>query len=361
MNAHQHLAQIQRAAQLAAAQAPAPEPSFGAILRDLLPEFNDKRPDSAREAYRERLASVVLAQERGLQPQGILIGLPPLKRDMSAAGVSGSNYLVGTDTAPGGIFVNALRDASLLGALPIQEVGPLVGDAVFPRITAGSNAVWLATEGDTLMPQDLTFGNFTVTPKTIGAIVSTSYQFRKQITPVAERYLLTELAAGIGAGLDAALVNGSGVSGEPAGLLTAADVGTQSGTSLAWSGVLAMMEAVEASKAVISRTSLAWLASPDVAELLRGRQRFTGSSSAICEGDTIAGRPMVVHGAVPPGTLVFGDWSRLWLAHWGALDFAVTESHDTDFRIGTQRLRAMFCCDVVVSAPTAFCVAGSVT
>jgi len=348
------------AAQLARAPAPNPQPSFGAILRDLLTEPTDTKPES-RTAWRERSASDALAKERGLAPQGVLMPLPRLSRALTVAGVSGSQYLVGTDTGPGGLFVDALRDASLLGLLPIQEVGPLIGDAIFPRVSAGSSAVWVQTEGDTLLPQDLEFGALLATPKTVGSLVATTWQFRKQLTPDTEAYILRELAAGIAAGLDGAIIAGSGVNGQPTGVLSTDGIGTETGTSLAWAGILAMLEAVESSQSVRDRTALAWLAAPDVAEVLRGRQRFTGSSTAIVENETIAGRPLIVHNAVPDGTLICGDWSRLWLCHWGALDIAVTGSHGVDFRTGIGRLRAMLSCDVVVSAPSAFVVAQGVT
>ena len=60
-------------------------------------------------AWRERQASEALAKERGLSPLGVLLPLPPLTREMSAAGVAGSNYLVPEDTSPGGIFVERVE------------------------------------------------------------------------------------------------------------------------------------------------------------------------------------------------------------------------------------------------------------
>lgn len=350
------------ARQLAKAPAPQPQASFRAVLRELVPEPGDARDSTANLAWRERAASDELAKARGIAPHGILLPLPSIStRAMSVAGVAGSNYLVNDDTAPGAVFVDGLRDASLLSVLPIQEVGPLVGTALFPRIASGDPAVWLADEdANTPMP-DITFGALIATPKVVGSLMAMSWQFRRQLTPATEAYILRELAAGIAEGLDAAIIEGSGVGGEPQGVLNTSGVGNQTGTSLAWAGILAMLETVEASKAIRDRSALAWLASPDVAELLRARQRFTGSSTAIVEAERIAGYPMIVHSAVPAGTLILGDWSRLWLAHWGSLDLAGSESDGTDFRTGITKLRGMLWCDVVVSAPSAFCKAEGVT
>ena len=67
------------------------------------------------------------------------------RRDMTVAGVSGSNYLVGTDNPPGS-FIDLLRNDSVVLGMGATRLTGLVGNLTIPKMTAGGTACWLADE-----------------------------------------------------------------------------------------------------------------------------------------------------------------------------------------------------------------------
>ena len=122
-----------------------------------------------------------------------------------------------------------------------------------------------------------------------------------------------------------------------------------------------VLHAVEDSDAIKNRAALMWACSPPTARLMRQRQRFSSTDTPILDDGKIAGLPVVVSNVIPDNTMIFGDWSRLWLLDWGVIAIDRTHSHNVDFATGVQRVRAMFMCDVICAAPGAFVVASSIT
>ena len=70
-----------------------------------------------------------------------------MRRDMTASGISGSNYLIGTDTAPRGIVAETLRTMSVIGRLGVQIEPDMVGDVSIPAVTVAPVPTWLASDG----------------------------------------------------------------------------------------------------------------------------------------------------------------------------------------------------------------------
>lgn len=332
------------------------QPSVARMLRSLfrLPH----EPEELATVEHEQSAEL----RRALGPVANLLEgfLIPLRRDMTAAGSSGSSYLVATEQAPGDSFIEAMR-ASFAGALPITRINGLTGDVQIPRITGGQTTTWLSTEGTSISPVQPTFGEIVAQPKTVGTMLALSRTFQVTITPAAERFVIGELSSAIAAEVDRALINGAGTAGEPTGLLKVPGIGSVSGTSLAYAGIMDMLHAVEDSDAIKNRAALMWACSPPTARLMRQRQRFSSTDTPILDDGKIAGLPVVVSNVIPDNTMIFGDWSRLWLLDWGVIAIDRTNSHDLDFHTGVQRVRAMFMCDVICAAPGAFCASTSIT
>jgi hypothetical protein len=102
---------------------------------------------------------------------------------------------------------------------------------------------------------------------------------------------------------------------------------------------------------------------PTVAALLKSRQRFTGSDSPLWKGAIDQGEiegPMALSSRqMPTGSLLFGDWSSVYLVEGGGLALRVNPFQD--FNRGFVGIRAMMMCDVVVRYPLSFSLATSVT
>jgi len=271
-------------------------------------------------------------------------------RDMTAAGVSGSNYLVGSDIQPA---VDVLRAVSATAAAGATVLPDLKGDAPIPRVTASSTAYWLTNEATDITESQPTVGQLSLTPKTVGAFLQMSRLLHLQSE--ADALVRREVLATIGEALDLAALNGPGTSGQPTGLLNTAGIQTQSGTSLGWAGIAAMQRLA----AVARAEPTAWVSAPAVRELLQKREVATGSGM-VWTDNRMAGAPAITSTSVPAATLITGDWSNLVLGIWGS-GVNIEVDPFSGFTTGIIGVRCLLTADVGLVHPAAFVVATSIT
>lgn len=284
-----------------------------------------------------------------------------LRRDLTASVASAGGYLAGTETAPGNIFVG-----SLLAALGATRLGTpvlsMVGNASFPRVSGSVTAGWLTTEGAVISESNLSFAAASGTPKHVGGYVEVSGQLLRQTSPIAQNFVLSEVARAVASEAGKAIVNGSGASGQPLGILNTAGIGSVSGASLAYAGVLDTQHTVENANAVVNPGSLGWALPPTTAKLLRGRERAAGSGF-LMEGREMAGAPVDVTNSMPASTALYGDWSSVALLEWGVLQVGADPygANSALFAKNVVGIRALWSCDVVVLRAASFCKVPSIT
>jgi len=270
---------------------------------------------------------------------------------MTAAGASGSNYLVPSEAAAA---VDILRPWSVTMQAGITVMPGLVGNTPIPKTTATSTGYWLSDEATDITASQPTIGQVSLSPKMAGALVQYTHQLRAQSD--VENILRRELLRTTGSLIDAAVFNGSGGSGQPTGLLNTSSIGTQSGTSLAWAGILTM----EGQCGDANAEPSAWIATPTVRKLLKGRERASGSGM-VWNDFGLNGKPAFATTTLPAGTLVTGDWSQLVLGMWGGLEIQVAPPNAAGFKAGTLAIRLLASVDVGVLHPAAFSKSTSVT
>ena len=95
---------------------------------------------------RKRLNRLPKSDTSFFVPLDALVRQRPLQRDMTVAGVSGSNYLVGTENQAAS-FIDLLRNTSVTMRMGITRLSGLQGNVTIPKMTAGNTAYWLADEG----------------------------------------------------------------------------------------------------------------------------------------------------------------------------------------------------------------------
>ena len=196
---------------------------------------------------------------RDLVPGGVA------KRDMTVAGVSGSNYLVGTENYPGS-FIDLLRNSSVGLRMGVQRLSGLKGNVTIPKMTAGNTAYWLADETTQITESQPTIGQLALAPKNVAALTELSHQLLQQSTPDAENLVLQSIARDIGLAVDVGILRGSGASGQPTGIATTGSIGAFTGTSLASTGVLNAIADVGTANAL--QPGCGFVTTPAVAALL---------------------------------------------------------------------------------------------
>lgn len=280
------------------------------------------------------------------------------RRDLTAASASGGGYLVTTGVEIESM-ADALRGLSVIATLPISVIPNCTGNFTIPKETAAPTAYVLSTEGTAITEGSVTLGQASMTPKTLGAYVELSRQFILQTGQGGDAYVRRTLMKSCAAKLDALALNGSGVSGEPTGLVSQI-TGSVTGTSLSETGVREFQTDIGDALG----PDCGWVTTRAVASLLNGRQRFTGSSNTLWEGNlysgTLGGWQAYSSPNVPAGNLIFGAWNSFVLANWGpALE--VSAHPFADFKAGIVGVRCMASFDVALMRPAGFSLATSVT
>lgn len=276
------------------------------------------------------------------------------RRDMTVAGVSGSNYLVSTDNQPGS-FIDLLRNDSAVLALGATRLTGLVGNITIPRMTAGGTAYWLGDENTAITESQATIGQVSLSPKNVAALTEISHQLMQQSDPSVESMVMNDLAAVLGLAVDVACIRGSGLSGQPHGIVGTSGVGSfDTDATDTFSDVVSAQTDVMAANAL--KPGCAYLADPASAALLMGRSRFASTDTPIWNGNllegTMAGFPCKATNQMSPNTMLFGWWPSIIVAEFGVLELAVNPY--SDFTRGLSQIRAWYSMDTAMRYPGAF-------
>lgn len=277
-------------------------------------------------------------------------------RDMTSAGASGSNYLVGTENMS---FIDLLRNRSVCMQMGATKMGGLMGNVTIPRETAAASTYWLTNEATQITESQPTIGQLSLSPKHVGAYTEISRLLALQSSPDAESLVMNDLAKAVALAADSAGLNGSGASGQPTGIIATSGVGSVTGTSLAYAGMLEFQTDIGNALA----PSCGYVTTAAVAALLMARVKVASTYSPLWDGSILDADACGFRGMssaqMPTATMVFGDFNQLVMAEWGSL--AIEVNPFANFQAGLIGVRAMYAMDVGLRVPGAFSVASSIT
>lgn len=302
---------------------------------------------------------------RGFQSKangGVLIPTTALvgTRDMTAGSPSGGGYLVGTQNMS---FIDMLRSQLVLGKMGATILSGLQGNITIPRLTAGGTAHWLTNDTTAITESNQTLDQVVLTPKNVGAYTEISRQLIMQSSPAADAIVASALAKDVAQAIDLAAISGTGLDGQPLGLLATAGIGAVTGTSLGYAGVLEFMTDVIGQNASINPQSAGLVTTPAVAALLMTRQKVASTYSPIWSGNVgegnVDGFKAMSTTACPTATAIFADWSSILIGEWGILEIA--SNPFADFAKGITGIRAIQTVGVAIRHPQSFSVAAGIT
>lgn len=289
----------------------------------------------------EREVSLAVGQQLGREAQGFFI--PPDvpgwsgQRDLTIGSAVAGGNLKGTDHR-GDLYVDALRERTIVAQLGAQFLTDLVGDVTIPAANAVTTTYWVA-ENSAPTEGAPTYRQITMAPKTIAAYVDMSRRTLLQTSPGVENLVRNDLVTGVAIAVDKVAINGGGTN-EPSGVLSttgigSVDLGTNGGAPT-WAGVVNVMKEVDIDNALMG--ALAFATTPHA----RAKMMQTGRQASGVEGNFIipAERPaeligyrIEVSNAVPStladgsgsnlSALVFGNWNDLIIGQWSGVDVLV--------------------------------------
>ena len=339
------------------------------LTRAILSQIDPRSVDCGREFE----ISKELSRRSGRNPQGIFVPLSALveKRVQTTAGDAGN--LVRTDILADQ-FIDALRPASVLGALGARFLTGLRDDIAIPKMDALTPSVeWLETEGSSaLSGGDHSFDQVTGEPHTVGLMTTWSRKTLLQSNPSIEQLVRADFTAKMAAAIDAAGLSGSGATGQPEGILTNSNIfeETLTANAVAWPNVLGMIAQVLG--ADVRGGRFGWTFNAFVQAYLRATVKESGGEIYIMEEpNSLAGYPVQITSQMDgyngspavAGQMLFGDFSQVILAFWGdtGADILVNPYADSVYSRGNVLIRAFIDADVLIRHPEGFCFCQGIT
>jgi HK97 family phage major capsid protein/HK97 family phage prohead protease len=282
------------------------------------------------------------------------------KRDLTVATPTAGGNLVATDLQASS-FIDLLRARARVAQLGATMLTGLVGNVAIPKLTGAATAYWLTNEATAITESNQTFGQLALAPKNLGAYTELSRQLMLQSTPAAEALVMNDFAKVLALAIDLAAFEGSGASGQPTGISATAGIGSVTGTTIAYAGVLEFQTDTAAGNALTE--SSAYVTTPAVAALLSQRQRFASTDSPLWMGSVLdgqmAGYRATTTTAVTAASMVFGDFSQVVIGEWGMLEIALNPY--ASFAAAITGIRAIQSVDVGIRQAAAFSRATSIT
>lgn len=275
------------------------------------------------------------------------------KRDLIAGTDADGGYLVGTDHR-GDQFIEALRSRLVFADLGTRFLSGLKGDVAIPKMTAAATAGFVA-ENNAVSEQNQTFGQVTLSPKSLGAFTDMSRLLMIQSDPSVEAIIRDDLLNAIAQKIEQVAIKGAG-SNEPTGILETTGIGSvaigTNGGAATWGSVVDLVKEVEADNAGLSADSMAYLTNSKVKSHLAQTAKVSSTDSVQILNDpwsSLYGYNMAVTNNVPSdltkgtGTglsaLVFGDFSQLIVGMFSTADVLVDPY--TNSATGAVRVRVM--------------------
>jgi len=280
-------------------------------------------------------------------------------------------------------FIEYLRNNSVMLSLGVRSMPGLVGNVAIPRRSGVANTYYLSTQTTAITQSESTFDQITMSPKNLAALSKYSRQTLLQGTPGIEELVRRDLTDGINLGIDLGILNGSGSSGQPTGIMQTSGIGSvaigTNGGAITLEKVVDLETEVMIDNGAVNRDSVAYVTNAKVMgalKKLRAGGSTTGDGSFLYNADlqaigrgatpgTLNGYGIAVTNQVPSnltkGTssgvcsaLLMGDFSQAMVGFWGnGLEITVGEDAD-DFSKALTSVRGIVTYDVAVRHAESF-------
>lgn len=353
------------------------------LLRAIRADMEAKRGnvDAWKNAGLEREASEAIAKKLGQAARGFFMPSDVLMAQRSFTGaveiaqaIQKRGLNVGTSTAGGNLvatnllaanFIDLLRDAMVVLGLGVQTLTGLEGNIAIPRQTGAATAYWVAENGN-LTTSAQAFDQVSMSPKTVGAYTDISRSLILQSSIDVENFVLMDLAAQLARAIQTAIINGSGSSNQPLGILGISGIGSvvggTNGAAPTWSHIVNLETSVAQANAEFG--SLAYLTNAKVRGTLKQALKASAAGATfIWEDGQMNDYKAEMTNAVPStltkgsssgncSALIFGNWADAILGLWGGLDVLVDPF--TNGINGAVRIINFQSCDFNVRHPQSF-------
>ncbi len=297
--------------------------------------------------------SEAAAQRYGRSASGLMVPTDVLgvwkQRDLNT---SDDNEIVATNLLANE-FIDVLRNSASVMQAGARMMPGLVGNVAIPKKTAASTAGWISTEGGAASESEPTFGTVSLTPRNLGAFTDMTRQLILQSTPSIEQLVRDDLTQALALAIDKAALEGTGLSGQPTGILST--VGVNKPTSFAaavptFAEMVALETAVAEDNALFG--NLAYITDAATYGGLKTKTKDAGSGMFVLESGQANGYTVYRTQQATAGNVYFGNFQDCMVGFWGGLDLTVDPY--TSSTTGTVRIVALQTVDVALRNPVSF-------
>ena len=268
----------------------------------------------------EKEASEAVAKMLGQSSKGFYIPHEVLKRDISTAN---NGNLVATQHM-GGNFIDILRNKLIISRLGGQVLTGLSGNVAIPKQTGTATAYWVI-EGEDTTESELTIGMMNLSPKTVSGATAYTRQMLLQGNPSIENLVMLDLATNIALAIDKAAISGTGLNGQPLGILNTTGVNavncSNANGGLNWKNTVDFETKTAAGNADVNNMN--YIAGAGVTGILKTTEKTPNSGKFLLEDGQVNGYNYSRTNQVDVNTMLFGDFSQMITGLWGGLDIMI--------------------------------------
>lgn len=225
---------------------------------------------------------------------------------------------VNTDLLAGSL-IELLRNKLTVMRMGARSLSGLNGNVAIPLQSGGATASWLA-ENATIAESTQTVGQLGLTPHRLGASTSYTYQLLAQSSVDVENFVREDLMRVLAIAKDLAAIAGTGVSGQPLGILNTTNLSTSvtfaNAQTMLYSDALIFENNVAINNADLGK--LGYLTTPTVRKNAKSVAEIAAANSnPVWKNDIVNGFTAFASNQVPTATsVIFGNWDDLIIADW---------------------------------------------
>jgi HK97 family phage major capsid protein len=187
----------------------------------------------------------------------------------------------------------------------------------WPRELGEITFTW-TKEGDQITAGTGSLGSMNLTPHRLCGLTSFTRQLNVQAPQLVDE-ISTAISRGVMVGFEKGAINGSGIFGEPIGVLRTSGVGS---VTLSTATTLANLADFEFQVSNANAAPSGWVADPATRKKWRTVVRSTTASRYLWDDsnglrDNVLGYPAYATNVCPVNTAILGDWSKMVWAYFG--------------------------------------------
>ena len=345
-------------------------------------DWSDKASGFAREISQQ----IAKDSGKGTRSGSLFIpysGLVQRATYVTSGATTGGN-IVATDLLADD-FIEALRNSTVMVGLGVQTLSGLIGDVAIPRRSGVASTGFLSSETAALSQAESTFDQISMTPKTLGTLSKFSRNMLIQATPGIEDLVRRDISDGINLGIDLGILNGTGSSGQPTGIMQTSGIGSvaiaTNGGAITVDKLIDLETAIMEDNAGVNADSISYVTNAKVMGAIKklktsgGEYLVNNNLPALGRGATpvaVNGYPLAMTNQVPSNltkgstsgscsAVVMGDFSQAILGLYGS-GIEITAGEDSDdFAKNLVSVKGVVAFDVAVRHAQSFAAILDVT